>query len=46
MKLLDLELEHTFIEWTGHATLSPQTRGDASIHVMINSLLFSTGMAY
>ena len=32
MKLLDLELlfqkEHTFIEWTGHATLPPQTRGD------------------
>ena len=32
MKLLDLESlfpkEHTFIEWTGHATLPPQTRGD------------------
>ena len=32
MKLLDLELlfqkEHTFIEWTGHATLTPQTRED------------------
>ena len=46
MKLLDLESlfpkEHMFIEWTGHATLPPQTRGDVSIQVMMNSPLFSS----
>ena len=46
MKLLDLELlfqkEHTFIKWTGHAILLPQTRGDTFTRVVMNSLLFST----
>lgn len=43
---LDLELlfqkKHTFIKWTDLAILPPQTRGDISTRVMMNSLLFST----
>ena len=45
MKLLDLELlfqkEHTFIKWTDHATVPPETRADTSARVMMTSLLFS-----